>query len=98
VEQFCQGSVSAEEKQRLEKYVTSIISRFAKDRRVLMWDIYNEPGQSGNGNRSFNLLRLTWDWAQNVRPSQPLVPSISSLPRMTSSSDNLPSFPPFFLQ
>ncbi|GAJ16538.1 unnamed protein product, partial [marine sediment metagenome] len=42
------------------------------DERVLMWDLYNEPGQSGNGDKTNVLLKLTWEWAQGIRPSQPL--------------------------
>ncbi len=29
---------------RLEKYVKNVISKFANDKRILVWDIYNEPG------------------------------------------------------
>ena len=77
--QFHENTVSPREKQRLKDYVTEVITRFSKDRRVLMWDIYNEPGQSNNGSKSYNLLKLTWEWAQSVRPSQPLVNSGHSL-------------------
>ena len=49
-----------------------VLTRFKDDERVLMWDIYNEPGSSGNGDSSIVLLELTWEWAQDVRPSQPL--------------------------
>ena len=31
--------------QRLERYVTGVVTRFAKDPRVAVWDIYNEPTQ-----------------------------------------------------
>jgi hypothetical protein len=37
-----------------------------------MWDLYNEPGNSGYGNKSMALLRQVFDWAREVRPSQPL--------------------------
>ena len=37
-----------------------------------MWDLYNEPGQFGIGDKSLTLLELTWEWAYEVRPSQPL--------------------------
>ena len=70
--QFYDGTVAASEKKRLEEYVHSVLTRFKDDERVLMWDIYNEPGSSGNGDRSIVLLELTWEWAQDTRPSQPL--------------------------
>ncbi len=35
---------SQKERPRLENYVRTVISAFARDRRVLMWDVYNEIG------------------------------------------------------
>ena len=57
---------------RLKKFVTEILSNFKDDKRILMWDLYNEPGQFGIGDKSLTLLELTWEWAYEVRPSQPL--------------------------
>ena len=57
---------------RLKKFVTEILNNFKDDQRILMWDIYNEPGQFGIGDKSLTLLELTWKWAYEVRPSQPL--------------------------
>ena len=73
VKSFHDGTVTANEVDRLQSYVTTVLRRFSSDTRVLMWDLYNEPGRSGQGNKSFQLLQLTWNWAQAVRPSQPLV-------------------------
>lgn len=57
---------------RLERYVKGVIAAFADDSRVLAWDLYNEPGNSGQGNASLPLLRAVFGWARAVRPSQPL--------------------------
>ncbi|HVZ55369.1 MAG TPA: hypothetical protein VG870_01815 [Chitinophagaceae bacterium] len=56
----------------LQQYVTAVLSRFRGDDRVLMWDLYNEPGNSGYGETSLPLLRKVFAWAWAVRPSQPL--------------------------
>ncbi|MCE5278770.1 MAG: cellulase family glycosylhydrolase [Planctomycetaceae bacterium] len=56
----------------LEQYITDMISRFADDPRVVVWDLYNEPGAAGEQFDSRSLLTATFDWAQAVRPSQPL--------------------------
>ena len=61
-----------EEVLRLKEFVQGVMAEFSDDQRVLMWDIYNEPGQFGVGEQSLTLLKLTWEWAQEVRPSQPL--------------------------
>jgi len=67
----------------LRGYVQGVVGRFAKDRRVLAWDLFNEPD---NVNRpayiayepidkpelAFRLLRKTFEWARAVLPTQPL--------------------------
>lgn len=56
----------------LESYVKAVIGRFSKDQRVLLWDLYNEPGNSGKGERSMPLLTKTFGWARGAHPSQPV--------------------------
>jgi hypothetical protein len=56
---------------RLEQYVRDVVGRFAQDPRVLVWDLYNEPGNCA-GLDPAKLLGAAFDWAQDVRPDQPL--------------------------
>jgi hypothetical protein len=56
----------------LEDYVKDVLTCFASDKRILLWDLYNEPGNSGYGNRSMPLLEKVFTWARTVNPSQPL--------------------------
>lgn len=56
----------------LGKFVTDIVGHFASDKRVVVWDLYNEPGNSGMGNKSLPLVRAVFAWARKARPSQPL--------------------------
>ncbi len=56
----------------LEKYVKDILTTFKNDDRILMWDLYNEPGNSGYNETSMPLLKKVFEWAWAVRPSQPL--------------------------
>ena len=63
---------ASEEEFRLKEFVQGVLTEFAEDQRILMWDIYNEPGQFGVGEQSLTLLKQTWEWAHEVRPSQPL--------------------------
>jgi len=37
-----------------------------------LWDLYNEPGNSGYGNKSLPLLEKVFVWGREVNPSQPL--------------------------
>lgn len=56
----------------LEAYVKDVLSTFKDDKRIIMWDLYNEPGNSGYGLTSLDLLKKIFQWAWFVRPSQPL--------------------------
>ncbi|QIX62854.1 cellulase family glycosylhydrolase [Hymenobacter lutimineralis] len=57
---------------KLKPYVQDVLRTFANDKRVLLWDLYNEPGNSNKGISSMPLLRNVFAWAREVNPSQPL--------------------------
>lgn len=56
----------------LEQYVKDILSTFKGDQRIVMWDLYNEPGNSGYGQKSIDLLKSVFEWGWEIRPSQPM--------------------------
>src|SRR3982751_4808948 len=56
----------------LETYVKDVLTTFKDYDRVLMWDLYNEPGNSDYKETSMPLLKKAFMWAWQVRPSQPL--------------------------
>lgn len=56
----------------LEQYVRDILSTFKHDNRILLWDLYNEPGNSDYGNKSLPLLEKAFDWGREINPDQPL--------------------------
>jgi hypothetical protein len=61
---------------RLESYIKGVLESFADDERILMWDLYNEPGNKGLGEKSLGLLRVAFEWAMAIRPQQPLTAGI----------------------
>jgi len=61
---------------RIERYVKDIIRAFATDQRVLMWDLYNEPGNTVHGKRALPLLEKVFEWAREIGPSQPLTAGV----------------------
>lgn len=72
---------------RLEKYVKGVMGRFAKDSRILGWDIWNEPdntNESAYGKVELPnkveyvipLLKNAFEWARSVHPSQPLTAGV----------------------
>lgn len=56
----------------LEKYVTDVLTSFGKDKRILLWDLYNEPGNSGKKDSSYHLLTKVFQWARSANPDQPI--------------------------
>lgn len=60
----------------LEKYVKDILVAYKCDDRVLCWDLYNEPTNSGMGNESLSLLMDVFRWAREVNPTQPLTTAV----------------------
>ncbi len=56
----------------LEKYVKAVIGRFKDDKRIMLWDLYNEPTNGGLGNTTLPLLRDVIVWARAINPIQPL--------------------------
>lgn len=70
-------SVEMADSKELESYVKDILKTFGKDGRVLLWDLYNEPGNNDRSiddkvNESMALLKNVFKWAREVNPSQPL--------------------------
>jgi hypothetical protein len=67
----------------LKPYVTGVVRRFANDRRVLAWDIFNEPDNINRtayfvyepidkGVYSLHLLKHAFRWAREAGATQPL--------------------------
>lgn len=60
----------------LEKYVKDVLQDHKHDTRVLMWDLYNEPGNSDKKESSYPLLTQVFKWAREVNPDQPITAGI----------------------
>jgi hypothetical protein len=84
----------------LKPYVEGVIRHFRNDDRILMWDLYNEPGNT-NANSygdtelknkpaySLILLKKVFGWARDSKPTQPLTAGI-----WQSSDGNLDELSP----
>lgn len=57
---------------RFESYVSTIVKAFADDKRVLWWEIFNEPHQT-KGNFSLLLRDAGFKWAKAQNPSAPIL-------------------------
>ena len=72
---------------RLKAYVQGVVAAFAKDDRVLAWDVWNEPDNTNGGSyatqepkdktaRVTALLPLVFGWAREAGPQQPLTSGV----------------------
>lgn len=62
---------------RLEAYVEGVIGSFAKDPRIIGWDVWNEPSNSKDDlERVHELLPKVFVWARNANPTQPLTSGV----------------------
>jgi Cellulase (glycosyl hydrolase family 5) len=74
---------------RLKAYVQGVVGAFAKDDRVLAWDVWNEPGADNAGSypklelnvkdkiaRVTALLPQVFQWAREANPTQPLTSGV----------------------
>lgn len=58
----------------LERYVKDVIGTFKNDKRILGWDMFNEPGPG-----SLGLLKLCYQWARDINPDQPVTSGLNNL-------------------
>ncbi len=62
----------------LHAYVKDVMTTFKNDKRIFLWDLYNEPGNSDYKNKSLPLLRDIFTWAREVNPAQPVTAGVWS--------------------
>jgi hypothetical protein len=71
----------------LEGYVKGVIGHFANDKRIHVWDLFNEPCNtnqasygahepSNKADLALALLRKVFTWARSLQPSQPLTSGV----------------------
>lgn len=60
----------------LEMYVKDVLKSFSHDKRILLWDLYNEPGNSGKVGGSMTLLEHIFTWARAICPDQPITAGV----------------------
>lgn len=86
----------------LERYVRDVVGHFRDDARIVVWDLYNEPGNDFVFTRrdrpdaadplwphGMALARATFAWARAVAPTQPLTTGVWSLEWRTREAELL---------
>ena len=83
---------------RLKAYVRGVVGAFAKDDRVLAWDLWNEPGADNGGSyekqelkdktaRVLTLLPQAFEWAREANPVQPLTSGVWAVDTSPDGAD-----------
>ncbi|HWY68849.1 MAG TPA: cellulase family glycosylhydrolase [Terriglobales bacterium] len=77
---------------RLKAYVQGVVGAFAKDDRILGWDVWNEPGADNQSSYSKQelkdknakvemLLPQVFAWVRQMNPTQPLTSGVWTIGR-----------------
>ena len=69
--------------------VREIVSRYASDPRICVWDLFNEPGNSGRGEISVPHVRRIFETARQCKPEQPLTTGLWRTPQTASPAEKL---------
>jgi hypothetical protein len=85
----------------LERYIRDLVGHFRDDARIVVWDLYNEPGNNwvfvpGRNDgpldsllpHSQALVRECFRWAREERPTQPLTAAVWN-PAWAAASEEL---------
>lgn len=66
----------------LKKHVQDLISTWRDDKRIIMWDLYNEPmnvvkaAMTKTTVNALTLLESTFLWARDAKPTQPITAAV----------------------
>ena len=75
--------------EKFYEYVDELASRYAKDERVIVWNIWNEPGNSNRGMLSVPHMKRAFEIVRSYDPIQPLCADLWRLPK-NNSIDSMP--------
>ena len=73
--------------ERFFKYEAEIITKYANDERICVWDLFNEPGNSGRGEISVPHVIKMFEVARECNPSQPLTTGVWRSPWAASPAE-----------
>ncbi|MDO4576290.1 MAG: cellulase family glycosylhydrolase [Planctomycetia bacterium] len=77
----------------MEEYVLDCMTTFRDDPRVRIWDLFNEPANSGDKWMTLGFLRLLWTWARQVNPPAPLTSAVQTTSAIqTLEVEPIPAF------
>lgn len=82
--------------ERYYEFVTEIVKKYKNDSRIIIWDVFNEPGNSGRGMLSLPHFKKFFEIIREINPIQPLTAAIWSCDE--GDFDNMPEIERFCLE
>ena len=67
--------------EKFYEYCEDLASRYAKDERVIVWNIWNEPGNSSRGTLSVPHMKRAFEIFRSHDPIQPLCADVWRMPK-----------------
>lgn len=77
------------------EFVEEIVSKYKNDERIVIWDVFNEPGNSKRGSLSLPHLEKFFEIIRGIDPIQPLTVGIWS---RCTDFENLPEIEKYGLE
>jgi hypothetical protein len=60
----------------LRDFIHDMVGEFRNDDRIVLWDVFNEPGMDEGSSLDLQVAKKLILWAREVNPSQPLTSSV----------------------
>ncbi|MBP3360782.1 MAG: cellulase family glycosylhydrolase [Clostridia bacterium] len=76
------------------EFVRELVTKYKDDERIIIWDVYNEPGNSNRKSLSLPHLKKFFEIIREIDPIQPLTVGVWS---KAADIDNLPEIEKFGL-
>lgn len=84
-----------ENAERYYEFVKEIVEKYKADKRIIIWDVFNEPGNSKRDSMSLPHLKRFFEIIRDIDPIQPLTVAIWS---QTTNLDSLKDIEKFGLE
>lgn len=81
-----------DEPEQVYKWVYEIIDKYKNDERILIWDLYNEPGNCNRDGITLPHLKRFYEIAREINPIQPITSAVWRLDDKTEQLSPVEQF------
>ena len=75
-----------EREPEIKRYVTELANRYGHDPRIIIWNIWNEPGNSSRKTKSLPMMTKIFQWMRELDVMQPLTADVWGIGNEASST------------